>query len=64
MELLRTFPGWGSLRLLFLAFAPAFIITAHAIQDWLVFAFLNEAERLQAPKWRDGIARPAGPTLV
>ena len=26
MELARTFTVWGSLRLLFLAFAPAFII--------------------------------------
>jgi len=33
MELARTFTLWGSLTLLFLAFAPAFIITAHAIHD-------------------------------
>lgn len=33
MELARTFTLWGSLRLLFLAFAPAFIIGAHAIHD-------------------------------
>lgn len=33
MELARTFTFWGSLRLLFLAFAPAFIIAAHAIHD-------------------------------
>jgi ABC-type transport system involved in multi-copper enzyme maturation permease subunit len=33
MELARTFTFWGSVRLLFLAFAPAFIIAAHAIQD-------------------------------
>jgi len=33
MELARTLTLWGSLRLLFLAFAPAFIIAAHAIQD-------------------------------
>jgi ABC-type transport system involved in multi-copper enzyme maturation permease subunit len=33
MELARTFTVWGSLRLLFLAFAPAFIIAAHAIKD-------------------------------
>jgi len=33
MELGRTFTLWGSLRLLFLAFAPAFIIAAHALQD-------------------------------
>lgn len=33
MELARTFTLWGSLRLLFLAFAPAFIIAAHAIKD-------------------------------
>lgn len=30
MELLRTFTAWGTLRLLFLAFAPALIIAAHA----------------------------------
>jgi len=33
MELARTFTLWGSVRLLFLAFAPAFIIAAHAIHD-------------------------------
>ena len=33
MELLRNFSAWSSLRLLFLAFAPAFIIAAHAIKD-------------------------------
>jgi ABC-type transport system involved in multi-copper enzyme maturation permease subunit len=33
MELARTFTLWGSLRLLFLAFAPALIIGAHAIHD-------------------------------
>jgi ABC-type transport system involved in multi-copper enzyme maturation permease subunit len=33
MELLRTFSAWRSLWLLFLAFAPAFIIAAHAIHD-------------------------------
>jgi ABC-type transport system involved in multi-copper enzyme maturation permease subunit len=33
MELLRTFTLWGSLTLLFLAFAPAFIIAVHAIED-------------------------------
>jgi len=33
MELARTFTLWGSFRLLFLAFAPAFIIAAHAIKD-------------------------------
>jgi ABC-type transport system involved in multi-copper enzyme maturation permease subunit len=33
MELARTFTLWGSLRLLFLAFAPAFIIAAHAMKD-------------------------------
>ena len=33
MELARTFTLWGSVRLLFLAFAPAFIIAAHAMQD-------------------------------
>ncbi len=32
-ELARTFTFWGSLRLFFLAFAPAIIIAAHAIQD-------------------------------
>ena len=32
MELLRTFTLWGSLTLLFLAFAPAFIIAVHAIK--------------------------------
>jgi ABC-type transport system involved in multi-copper enzyme maturation permease subunit len=32
MELLRNFSAWSSLRLLFLAFAPAFIIAAHAIK--------------------------------
>ena len=32
MELARTFTTWGSVRLLFLAFAPAFIIGAHALQ--------------------------------
>ncbi len=32
-ELARTFTLWGALRLLFLAFAPAFIIAAHALQD-------------------------------
>jgi ABC-type transport system involved in multi-copper enzyme maturation permease subunit len=32
-ELARTFTLWGGLRLLFLAFAPAFIIAAHALQD-------------------------------
>jgi hypothetical protein len=33
MELARTFTLWGSLTLLFLAFAPAFIIAVHAIKD-------------------------------
>jgi ABC-type transport system involved in multi-copper enzyme maturation permease subunit len=33
MELARIFTFWGSLRLLFLAFAPALIIAAHALQD-------------------------------
>jgi ABC-type transport system involved in multi-copper enzyme maturation permease subunit len=33
LELARTFTRWGTLRLLFLAFAPAFIIGAHASQD-------------------------------
>jgi len=33
MELLRNFSAWSSLRLLFLAFAPAFIIAAHAMKD-------------------------------
>ncbi len=33
LELARSFSFWGSVRLLFLAFAPAFIIAAHAIHD-------------------------------
>lgn len=33
LELGRNFTLWGSLRLLFLAFAPAFIIAAHALHD-------------------------------
>ncbi len=33
MELRRTFSAWRSLWLLFLAFAPVFIIAAHAIHD-------------------------------
>ena len=33
LELRRTFTFWGTLRLLFLAFAPAFIILMHAIHD-------------------------------